>query len=56
MPPGPGASAPNSPMALLTLTNNCEKEVTSTILDFTKSEVSFAVKLNRQKSLSVNLQ
>lgn len=25
MPPGPGASAPNSPMALLTL--NCEKEV-----------------------------
>uniref|UniRef100_A0A3B1KJF4 Melanocyte inducing transcription factor a n=1 Tax=Astyanax mexicanus TaxID=7994 RepID=A0A3B1KJF4_ASTMX len=27
MPPGPGASAPNSPMALLTLTSNCEKEV-----------------------------
>ncbi|KAI5108994.1 microphthalmia-associated transcription factor isoform 1 [Silurus meridionalis] len=27
MPPGPGASAPNSPMALLTLSNNCEKEI-----------------------------
>ncbi|KAF5904287.1 microphthalmia-associated transcription factor a, partial [Clarias magur] len=26
MPPGPGASTPNSPMALLTLSNNCEKE------------------------------
>ncbi|XP_038872678.1 microphthalmia-associated transcription factor-like isoform X4 [Salvelinus namaycush] len=25
--PGPGSSAPNSPMALLTLTSNCEKEV-----------------------------
>lgn len=28
MPPGPGNSAPNSPMALLTLNSNCEKEVT----------------------------
>lgn len=39
MPPGPGASAPNSPMALLTLTNNCEKEVTyyQTVLDFYKN-------------------
>ncbi|XP_071385410.1 melanocyte inducing transcription factor a isoform X2 [Centroberyx affinis] len=27
MPPGPGSSAPNSPMALLTLSSNCEKEV-----------------------------
>lgn len=27
MPPGPGNSAPNSPMALLTLNANCEKEV-----------------------------
>ena len=27
MPPGPGTSAPNSPMALLTLNSNCEKEV-----------------------------
>ncbi|KAL7833290.1 hypothetical protein SRHO_G00303080 [Serrasalmus rhombeus] len=27
MPPGPGVSAPNSPMALLTLTSNCEKEI-----------------------------
>uniref|UniRef100_A0A669D2E3 Melanocyte inducing transcription factor a n=2 Tax=Oreochromis TaxID=8139 RepID=A0A669D2E3_ORENI len=26
MPPGPGSSAPNSPMALLTLSSNCEKE------------------------------
>lgn len=29
MPPGPGNSAPNSPMALLTLNSNCEKEVTT---------------------------
>ncbi|KAF3855821.1 hypothetical protein F7725_016544 [Dissostichus mawsoni] len=27
MPPGLGSSAPNSPMALLTLSSNCEKEV-----------------------------
>ncbi|XP_067361596.1 melanocyte inducing transcription factor a isoform X4 [Channa argus] len=27
MPPGPGSSAPNSPMALLTLSSNCEKEM-----------------------------
>lgn len=27
MPPGHGSSAPNSPMALLTLSSNCEKEV-----------------------------
>ncbi|XP_057701835.1 melanocyte inducing transcription factor a isoform X5 [Corythoichthys intestinalis] len=26
LPPGPGSSAPNSPMAHLTLTSNCEKE------------------------------
>lgn len=30
MPPGPGSSAPNSPMALLTLSSNCEKEVRQT--------------------------
>ncbi|XP_029104659.1 microphthalmia-associated transcription factor-like isoform X5 [Scleropages formosus] len=30
MPPGPGNSAPNSPMALLTLNSNCEKEVEHT--------------------------
>lgn len=29
MPPGPGNSAPNSPMALLSLNANCEKEVRS---------------------------
>ncbi|KAM9325601.1 microphthalmia-associated transcription factor isoform 4-T4 [Gastrophryne carolinensis] len=27
MPPGPGSSAPNSPMAMLTLSTTCEKEV-----------------------------
>lgn len=32
MPPGPGSSAPNSPMALLTLSSNCEKEVHSLVL------------------------
>ncbi|XP_070694497.1 melanocyte inducing transcription factor a isoform X1 [Pempheris klunzingeri] len=32
MPPGPGSSAPNSPMALLTLSSNCEKEVGPTPL------------------------
>ncbi|KAM6925022.1 LOW QUALITY PROTEIN: microphthalmia-associated transcription factor-like [Xenentodon cancila] len=31
MPPGPGNSAPNSPMALLTLNSNCEKEVRSKV-------------------------
>ncbi|XP_058499536.1 microphthalmia-associated transcription factor-like isoform X3 [Solea solea] len=31
MPPGPGNSAPNSPMALLTLNSNCEKEVTGSL-------------------------
>ncbi|KAG2471432.1 MITF factor, partial [Polypterus senegalus] len=28
MPPGTGSSAPNSPMAMLTLNSNCEKEIT----------------------------
>uniref|UniRef100_A0A8C0BMN1 MiT/TFE transcription factors N-terminal domain-containing protein n=1 Tax=Buteo japonicus TaxID=224669 RepID=A0A8C0BMN1_9AVES len=28
MPPGTGSSAPNSPMAMLTLNSNCEKENT----------------------------
>nr|XP_057910893.1 melanocyte inducing transcription factor a isoform X1 [Doryrhamphus excisus] len=33
MPAGPGSSAPNSPMAHLTLTSNCEKEVRVTKMD-----------------------
>lgn len=32
MPAGPGTSAPNSPMALLTLNSNCEKEVRTNAL------------------------
>lgn len=31
MPSGTGSSAPNSPMAMLTLNSNCEKEVTQPI-------------------------
>lgn len=31
MPPGTGSSAPNSPMAMLTLNSNCEKEVRETL-------------------------
>lgn len=47
MPPGPGASAPNSPMALLTLTNNCEKEVTHhTVLDTVLQPVNIVLTLN----------
>lgn len=45
MPPGPGASAPNSPMALLTLTNNCEKEVTHHT--FNKSDYIFLINLTQ---------
>ncbi|XP_053492813.1 melanocyte inducing transcription factor a isoform X1 [Ictalurus furcatus] len=41
MPPGPGASAPNSPMALLTLTNNCEKEMDDVIEDIISLESSY---------------
>ncbi|XP_062852782.1 melanocyte inducing transcription factor a isoform X2 [Trichomycterus rosablanca] len=41
MPPGPGASAPNSPMALLTLTSNCEKEMDDVIEDIISLETSY---------------
>ncbi|TSM36149.1 Microphthalmia-associated transcription factor [Bagarius yarrelli] len=41
MPTGPGASAPNSPMALLTLTNNCEKEMDDVIDDIISLESSY---------------
>ncbi|XP_026777338.1 melanocyte inducing transcription factor a [Pangasianodon hypophthalmus] len=41
MPPGPGASAPNSPMALLTLSNNCEKEMDDVIEDIISLESSY---------------
>ncbi|XP_072539308.1 melanocyte inducing transcription factor a isoform X5 [Salminus brasiliensis] len=41
MPPGPGASAPNSPMALLTLTSNCEKEMDDVIEDIISLESSY---------------
>ncbi|CAB1353565.1 unnamed protein product [Coregonus sp. 'balchen'] len=41
MPPGPGSSAPNSPMALLTLSSNCEKElpVSGNLLDMYGNQV-----------------
>uniref|UniRef100_A0A8C5CJ57 Melanocyte inducing transcription factor n=1 Tax=Gadus morhua TaxID=8049 RepID=A0A8C5CJ57_GADMO len=38
MPPGPGNSAPNSPMALLTLNSNCEKEMDDVIDDIISLE------------------
>ncbi|XP_029550491.1 microphthalmia-associated transcription factor-like isoform X4 [Salmo trutta] len=41
MPPGPGSSAPNSPMALLTLTSNCEKEMDDVIDDIISLETSY---------------
>ncbi|KAM6977356.1 melanocyte inducing transcription factor b [Aplochiton taeniatus] len=42
MPPGPGNSAPNSPMALLTLNNNnCEKEMDDVIDDIISLESSY---------------
>ncbi|KAI7807881.1 melanocyte inducing transcription factor a isoform X1 [Triplophysa rosa] len=40
MPPGPGTSAPNSPMALLTL--NCEKEMDDVIEDIISLESSYS--------------
>ncbi|XP_056315109.1 melanocyte inducing transcription factor a isoform X2 [Danio aesculapii] len=40
MTPGPGASAPNSPMALLTL--NCEKEMDDVIEDIISLESSYS--------------
>uniref|UniRef100_A0A673YM15 Melanocyte inducing transcription factor a n=1 Tax=Salmo trutta TaxID=8032 RepID=A0A673YM15_SALTR len=41
MPPGPGSSAPNSPMALLTLSSNCEKEMDDVIDDIISLETSY---------------
>uniref|UniRef100_A0A674CR81 Melanocyte inducing transcription factor n=1 Tax=Salmo trutta TaxID=8032 RepID=A0A674CR81_SALTR len=41
MPPGPGNSAPNSPMALLTLNINCEKEMDDVIDDIISLESSY---------------
>ncbi|XP_047437721.1 melanocyte inducing transcription factor a isoform X2 [Mugil cephalus] len=41
MPPGPGSSAPNSPMALLTLSTNCEKEMDDVIDDIISLESSY---------------
>ncbi|XP_036386724.1 melanocyte inducing transcription factor a isoform X3 [Megalops cyprinoides] len=41
MPPGPGSSAPNSPMALLTLNSNCEKEMDDVIDDIISLESSY---------------
>ncbi|KAM9409529.1 melanocyte inducing transcription factor a [Pholidichthys leucotaenia] len=41
MPPGPGGSAPNSPMALLTLSVNCEKEMDDVIDDIISLESSY---------------
>uniref|UniRef100_A0AAV2M6B6 BHLH domain-containing protein n=1 Tax=Knipowitschia caucasica TaxID=637954 RepID=A0AAV2M6B6_KNICA len=41
MPPGPGSSAPNSPMALLTLGSNCEKEMDDVIDDIISLETSY---------------
>nr|WFP21713.1 microphthalmia-associated transcription factor a [Triplophysa stenura] len=40
MPPGPGTSAPNSPMALLTL--NCEREMDDVIEDIISLESSYS--------------
>ncbi|XP_054634125.1 melanocyte inducing transcription factor b isoform X2 [Dunckerocampus dactyliophorus] len=42
MPPGPGNSAPNSPMALLTLNSNCEKEMDDVIDDIISLESSYS--------------
>ncbi|XP_043933831.1 microphthalmia-associated transcription factor isoform X2 [Protopterus annectens] len=41
MPPGPGGSAPNSPMALLTLNTSCEKEMDDVIDDIISLESSY---------------
>ncbi|XP_038141186.1 melanocyte inducing transcription factor a isoform X3 [Cyprinodon tularosa] len=41
MPPGPAGSAPNSPMALLTLGANCEKEMDDVIDDIISLESSY---------------
>ncbi|KAM9799149.1 microphthalmia-associated transcription factor-like isoform X2 [Syngnathus typhle] len=41
MPPGPASSAPNSPMAHLTLISNCEKEMDEVIDDIISMETSY---------------
>ncbi|XP_044156675.1 microphthalmia-associated transcription factor isoform X13 [Bufo gargarizans] len=41
MPPGPGNSAPNSPMAMLTLSTTCEKEMDDVIDDIISLESSY---------------
>ncbi|KAF7647377.1 hypothetical protein LDENG_00173230, partial [Lucifuga dentata] len=41
MPPGPGSNAPNSPMALLTLSSNCEKEMDDVIDDIISLESTY---------------
>ncbi|XP_074406478.1 microphthalmia-associated transcription factor isoform X5 [Zonotrichia albicollis] len=41
MPPGTGSSAPNSPMAMLTLNSNCEKEMDDVIDDIISLESSY---------------
>ncbi|XP_048873090.1 microphthalmia-associated transcription factor-like isoform X6 [Brienomyrus brachyistius] len=41
MPPAPGNSAPNSPMALLTLNSNCEREMDDVIDDIISLESSY---------------
>nr|XP_028575249.1 microphthalmia-associated transcription factor isoform X6 [Podarcis muralis] len=41
IPPGTGSSAPNSPMAMLTLNSNCEKEMDDVIDDIISLESSY---------------
>uniref|UniRef100_A0A8C5HYQ1 Microphthalmia-associated transcription factor-like n=1 Tax=Gouania willdenowi TaxID=441366 RepID=A0A8C5HYQ1_GOUWI len=65
MPPGPGSSAPNSPMALLTLGSNCEKEMDDVIDDIISLESSYneeglrlmdhGLQMNNQLPVSGNL-
>nr|XP_004567453.2 microphthalmia-associated transcription factor isoform X1 [Maylandia zebra] len=65
MPPGPGSSAPNSPMALLTLSTNCEKEMDDVIDDIISLESSYnddvlglmdpGLQMNNQLPVSGNL-
>ncbi|XP_030623008.1 microphthalmia-associated transcription factor-like isoform X2 [Chanos chanos] len=50
MPPGPGNSAPNSPMALLTLNSNCEKEVQTTF-----SVCCFCIRPGHSLSLALQM-
>ncbi|CAB1427145.1 unnamed protein product [Pleuronectes platessa] len=65
MPPGPGSSAPNSPMALLTLSSSCEKEMDDVIDDIISLESSYnedvlglmdpGLQINNQLPVSGNL-